>query len=279
MAGEKDTGGNETVFTCEEVFYAYLGRYPALIDVSLRIDQGESVGILGANGSGKSTLLLILDALLFAASGRVTAFGQELRPELLGDEAFRARFRKDVAMVFQNPDTQLFCPTVRDEVAFGPLQLDMSRVEVEERVGEIMERLRIAPLAERAPFNLSGGEKKKVAIASALAVHPRVLLLDEPTATLDPRSVRELVGMVADFHREGGTLVVATHDLHSVPELVDRIYVFDETHRIVASGPTEEILSDETLLERCNLIHLHSHRHQGRWHLHPHGHTKSEDHH
>jgi cobalt/nickel transport system ATP-binding protein len=181
-------------------------------------------------------------------------------------------------MVFQNPDIQLFCPTVRDEVAFGPLQLDMSAADIEGCVTDTMQRLRIAPLAERTPFNLSGGEKKKVAIAAALAVHPRVLLLDEPTATLDPRSIRDLLDMVLEFHDNGGTLVVATHDLHSVPELVERIYVFDETHHIITSGSAREILSDESLLRRCNLTHIHSHRHNGQWHTHPHRHDKPNDH-
>jgi cobalt/nickel transport system ATP-binding protein len=267
-----------TVFSLQQVNYSYGGRYPALVDISLHISAGESVGVLGANGSGKSTLMMVLDALVFADSGSVTAFGEELRPELLNEDSFRARFRKDVAMVFQNPDVQLFCATVRDEVAFGPLQLDMPAADIEDRVTDTMQRLRITPLAERAPFNLSGGEKKKVAIAAALAVHPRVLLLDEPTATLDPRSTRELLDMIIEFHETGGTLVVATHDLHIVPELVERIYVFDEAHRIVATGTTPEILSTESLLQRCNLTHLHSHRHNGRWHSHPHRHDKPGDH-
>jgi cobalt/nickel transport system ATP-binding protein len=221
---------------------------------------------------------MILDALLFPDSGRTMAFGQELKPELLNDDAFRARFRKDVAMVFQNPDIQLFCPSVRDEVAFGPLQLDMPHDEVEAHITDTMNRLRIAPLAERAPFNLSGGEKKKVAIAAALAVHPRVLLLDEPSAALDPRSTRDLLNMILEFHEHGGTLVAATHDLHILPELAERIYVLDETRRLAASGTTREILADEALLQRCNLTHIHSHRHNGQWHTHPHKHEKPGNH-
>jgi len=269
---------DKTIFSLENVHYSYLRRYPALVDISLRIDAGESVALLGANGSGKSTLLMILDALIFPDSGKATAFGQELKPDVLNDESFRARFRKDVAMVFQNPDIQLFCPTVRDEVAFGPLQLDMPREEIERLVATTMERLRIAPLAERAPFNLSGGEKKKVAIAAALAVHPRVLLLDEPTAALDPRSTRELVDIAMEFHEAGGTLIVATHDLHILPEVAERIYVLDETRRIAASGTAREILTDDALLQRCNLTHIHSHRHDGQWHTHPHQHERTHDH-
>jgi len=269
---------DRTLFKLENVKYSYLGKYPALDGVSLQIDAGESVALVGANGSGKSTLLMLLDALLFADSGKVTAFGQELEPDVLNDDAFRARFRKDVAMVFQNPDIQLFCPTVRDEVAFGPLQLDMPHDEIERRIADTMKRMRIAPLSERAPFNLSGGEKKKVAIAAALAVHPRVLLLDEPTAALDPRSTRELLDMALEFHEAGGTLIVATHDLHILPEVAERIYVLDETRRVAAAGPARDILTDDALLQRCNLTHIHSHRHNGQWHTHPHQHEKSHDH-
>ena len=269
---------NKNVFEIEDVKYSYLSRYAALDGVSLHIEAGESVALLGANGSGKSTLLMILDALVFPDSGKAKAFGQELKPDLLNDEGFRARFRKDVAMVFQNPDIQLFCATVRDEVAFGPLQLDMPHDEIEQRVAETMQRMRIAPLAERAPFNLSGGEKKKVAIAAALAVHPRVLLLDEPTAALDPRSTRELIDIAMEFHEAGGTLVVATHDLHILPEVAERIYVLDETRCLAASGSAREMLSDDALLQRCNLAHIHSHRHDGQWHTHPHRHGREHEH-
>ncbi len=269
---------DNNVFALERVSYSYLGRYPALVDIDLPVRMGESIALLGANGSGKSTLLMLLDALLFADSGRITAFGRELRPELLNDDAFRMRFRKDVAMVFQNSDVQLFCSTVRDEVAFGPLQLDMPPKEVEGRVAAIMNQMRIASLAERAPFNLSGGEKKKVAIAAALAVQPRVLLLDEPTAALDPRSTRELLDMVMEFHENGGTLVIATHDLHILPEVAERIYVLDESRRIAAAGAAREILFDDALLHRCNLAHVHPHRHDGEWHSHPHRHDKSGRH-
>lgn len=245
------------VFRVEQVSFAYEGKHVALDQVSLDIQAGESLAILGANGSGKSTLLKLLDGLYFPTQGSIAAFGEPLTEQALNDEAFNYAFRRRVGLVFQDPDVQLFSPSVMDEVAFAPLQLGFSREDVNERVESALKALRIERLRERAPHRLSGGEKRKVALASILSLQPEVWLLDEPTAGLDPRSQDWLVEFIQAQHRAGKTVVTATHDLSIVELIATRIYVFDEDHRIVACGAPEEILCDHDLLHRCNLAHYH----------------------
>src|SRR5581483_6341298 len=176
----------QPVFVCRDIRYAYLERFLALDGVSLAVRPGEKVALLGANGCGKSTLLKILDGLLFPDSGTFEAFGQPVTEEALEDEQFSMGFRSRVGFIFQNSDAQVFSPTVREEIAFGPLQMGMAPKRAEKRVRDVMQMLGIAHLADRAPFQLSGGEKKRVAIASVLVMNPEVLLFDEPTAALDP---------------------------------------------------------------------------------------------
>ncbi|MGC2109728.1 MAG: ABC transporter ATP-binding protein, partial [Candidatus Korobacteraceae bacterium] len=180
------------IFQLQDVFFGYEG-VPALRGLSLQIAQGERVALLGANGSGKSTLLRILDALCFAERGSVSFDGQRFSAELFQRDDFSLAFRRRVALVFQNPDVQLFNPTVFDEVAFGPLQLEWPKEKILTRVAETLELMGIAHLRERPPYRLSGGEKKRVALASVIVLDPDVLLLDEPTATLDPRSQSQVI--------------------------------------------------------------------------------------
>lgn len=245
----------------------------ALDGVNLTVRQGEKVAILGANGCGKSTLLRLLNGLFFAQSGRVVAFGNELTEEALRDDRRAHHFRRRVGFVFQNSDAQLFSPTVQEEIAFGPLQMGLERAEVEQRIGDVAALLDIENLLERAPFQLSGGEKKKVAIASVLVINPDVLLLDEPTAGLDPRSQGWLVDLLVRLHAGGKTLITATHDLNLVPDLADRVLVFNEQHRVEAEGSTQSILANADLLVRVNLIQANWHRHGTLWHFH----TRSAD--
>lgn len=266
------------VFRVDDIHFSYDGRQPALAGVSIEVSQGEKIAILGSNGSGKSTLLKILDGLYFPQSGSVMAFGRSLTEAALHDDAFAFDFRRRVGLTFQDTDVQLFSPTVYEEVAFGPLQLDIGQDEVKERVAAALARLRIEHLAERAPHRLSGGEKRRVALASVLALGPSVWLLDEPTTGLDPRSQSWLVDFVLGRSEAGDTFVTSTHDLGIVGEIADRVYVFDETHQVVASGPTDDILGDEELLLRCNLIHAHRHRHGAVEHSHPHGNYRHADH-
>ncbi|MFG2040105.1 energy-coupling factor ABC transporter ATP-binding protein [Dactylosporangium sp. NPDC048998] len=244
-----------TVFECQDLRYRYLERFTALDGVSLRVDRGETVALLGANGCGKSTLLKLLDGLLFAESGTFTAFGEEVTEDKLEDEQFNHGFRARVGFVFQNSDAQVFSPSVREEVAFGCLQLGLDRDTANTRVDDVLAMLDIADLADRAPFQLSGGQKKRVAIASVLVMNPEVLLFDEPTAALDPRTQFWLIELLEQLRSAGKTIVLATHDLDTLPDLADRCVVFSEQHRVVADAPTATVLDDRDLLLSANLIH------------------------
>ena len=252
--------------------YDYAVDIPALAGLSLAVAPGERVVILGANGCGKTTLLKLLAGLLFPQRGRYRAFGREITESLLSRDPFGSFFRKEVGVLFQNVDAQLFNPTVEDEIAFGPLQLKDPPGDVRRTVRESLDRFGLRGLAGRPPFALSGGEKKKVALAAMLAVNPQVLLLDEPTAGLDPRSSRILVDLILEAQGQGKTVVTSTNDLHIVPEIAGRVVVFGEDRRILASGTPEVILQDRAILRAANLIHRHRHAHEGVWHEHEHEH-------
>ena len=191
------------------------------------------MALLGANGGGKSTLLKILAGLVFADSGHYRAFGQAVDEDVLEDEQFNEAFRSRLGFVFQNTDAQLFSPTVRDELAFGPLNMGLAPDDAAGRVDDLLDLLEIADLADRAPYQLSEGQKKRVAIASVLVMNPEVLLFDEPTAALDPATQVWFLDLLDDLHRAGKTLVVATHDLATIDRLADRRIVLGENHRIV----------------------------------------------
>jgi cobalt/nickel transport system ATP-binding protein len=255
-----------------DIHYAYREGIPALSGLSLSVFPGERVAVLGANGCGKSTLLKLLAGLIFPRQGSYRAFGRKIDERLLSRDPFGIFFRKDVGILFQNSDAQLFNPTVEDEIAFGPLQMNDPAAEVRSKVQRAIEAFGIGPLASRAPYELSGGEKKKVAIASVLVMDPQVLLLDEPTAGLDPRSSRALVDTIVEAEKKGKTVVTATHDLHVVSEIARRVVVFGEDNRILASGTPEEILTNRSLLLAANLVHLHRHAHDDYWHVHEHEH-------
>lgn len=259
-----------SLLTVEHATYSYLDRFPALDDVSVTVRRGEKLALLGANGCGKSTLLKLLDGLLFADTGSLTAFGEPVTEDSLEDEQFNQGFRSRVGFVFQNSDAQVFSPTVRDEVAFGPLNLGLDHDDVDRRVNDTLAMLEITELADRAPYQLSGGQKKRVAIASVLVMNPEVLLFDEPTAALDPRTQQWLIDLIVELNCAGKTIVLATHDLHRLDVLADRCIVFGEDHRIAAEGTPEAILADVELLRSVNLIHAHLHEHDGVTHTHDH---------
>jgi cobalt/nickel transport system ATP-binding protein len=245
----------DALLTCSDLRYAYLGKFAALAGVSLDIAAGEKLALLGANGCGKSTLLKVLDGLIFPDSGTYTAFGEPITEDSLEDEQMNMAFRSRVGFVFQNSDAQVFSPTVRDEIAFGPLQLGLDHNTVIQRVDDILNLLAIPDIADRAPFQLSGGQKKRVAIGTVLAMNPDVLLFDEPTAALDPRTAEWLTALIEDLADAGKTIVLATHDLASLDRLADRCLVFSEDHRILAQGTPAEVLDDRALLLAANLIH------------------------
>ena len=223
--------------------YAYPDGTPALRGVSFRITHGEAVAVVGENGAGKSTLLQHLNGCLLPSAGTL----------LVGDYAItRATLpavRRAVGMVFQDPDDQLFMPTVFDDVAFGPLHLGLTPDDVRRRVDEALATVGAAHLADRPPYRLSGGEKRAVAIATVLAMQPDILVMDEPTASLDPRSRRRVIELLRSFRH---TKIIATHDLDMALDVCPRALVM---HRGVvrADGPAVDLLRDDALLAECGL--------------------------
>jgi cobalt/nickel transport system ATP-binding protein len=243
------------VIEARDVFFAYPGGAEALRGVSFRITHGEAVGIIGGNGAGKSTLLLHLNGYLAPAQGEVRIGEVPLTRDTV------ASARRAVGLVFQDPDDQLFMPTVFEDVAFGPLNMGLPDADVERRAVAALERVGMVHLRERPPHKLSAGEKRAVAIATVLAMAPDVLVMDEPSSNLDPRARRRLIGLLQGFEH---TRIIATHDLELVVEVCSRVMVMD-AGRIVAEGPTAELLNNEALMQAHGLERPHSLRHH-----HPH---------
>lgn len=264
---------NQKVFELDSVCYRY-EKLAALDGLTLNIQSGTRVALLGANGSGKSTLLRLLDGLYFPTSGSISFFGQKLHPDLFVEDSFAFSFRRRVGLVFQNSDAQLFNPTVLDEVAFGPLQLHWPKDEILDRVHRVLEWMEITHLKDRPPHRLSGGEKKRVALASVLVLDPEILLLDEPTAALDPRSESQIIDLLIGWGDGAKTVVTATHDLGLVEDIADSCFLL-QSGKVIAEGTPSNILGDISLLEKASLVHAHRHRHshgQTIVHTHPHVH-------
>jgi cobalt/nickel transport system ATP-binding protein len=225
------------------VEYAYPDKTEALHDVSLRITHGESVAIVGANGAGKSTLLSLLAGVLLPTQGTVRIGDYPVNRQTI------AQIRRCVGMVFQNPDDQLFMPTVYDDVAFGPLNLGFPPAEVKTRVENALATVGAADLAERPPYKLSGGQKRAVAIATVLSMTPDILVMDEPSAGLDPRARRKLLGLLASFSH---TKIIATHDLDLALDICARTVLLSEG-KVVADDRTQVLFNDSALLTRYGL--------------------------
>ncbi len=243
------------------------GATEVLRDIGLTIRPGEKVVLLGSNGSGKSTLLKILNGLIAPTSGRFVYQGEEITPLKLKAPALHRRFRSEVALLFQNPDAMLFNPSVFDEIAFGPRQMALANVD--ERVRHWADQVGVSQHLSRPPFSLSGGEKQKVCLAALLALEPKVLLLDEPTAALDPRSTGWLVDFLGSLDI---TTLTTTHNLSLAPELGNRALVLGEDHSLIHDGPIQALLADMNLLAAANLVHTHRHRHGNLEHRHTHVH-------
>jgi cobalt/nickel transport system ATP-binding protein len=227
-----------------ELTYAYPKGPTALDGLSFRVAEGESVGLVGPNGAGKTTLFLCLSGVLVPKAERLGLGGLDLR-----HAANRRALPRHVGIVFQNSDDQLFNTTVFDDVAFGPLNLGLSPDEVKQRVAEALAKVGLTGLEGRVPFHLSGGEKRRVALAGVLAMRPAVLLLDEPSMHLDPRGRRELIRLVHDLP---GTKVIASHDLEMILETCGRTLLLDRG-RLAADGPTHALLANATLMEAHGL--------------------------
>jgi cobalt/nickel transport system ATP-binding protein len=218
------------VVRVRDLTYSYPGGTPALNGVSFELEEGETVALLGANGSGKTTFILHLNGLL-RGSGEIEVDGTRLTPQSV------AEIRSKVGIVFQDSDNQLFLPSVREDIMFGPTNLGLSQREAEERASDAMCQTAISDLADRAPYHLSAGQKKRVAIAGILAMTPRILVFDEPTTFLDPPSRRALIQLL---RRLPQSKLIATHDIPFALELADRA-VFFERGQIIADGPVSVV--------------------------------------
>ena len=235
----------ETALEVRDLRFAYPDGREALRGVSFRLGAGEKVAILGPNGAGKSTLLLHFNGLLHG-SGEVAVMGERVVED---DKKALARIRSLVGLVFQDPDDQLFSPTVYDDVAFGPIYMGLPQQEIDERVELALGQVGLEGYDTRMPFHLSGGEKKRAAIATVLSMRPRVLVLDEPSAGLDPRARRGLITLLDQLEQ---TILITTHDMHMVKEVFPRSIIMDGGV-VVADAPTAEILADQELLETHGL--------------------------
>ena len=227
----------------DDVHYRYPNGYEALCGVSFRITHGEKVALVGANGAGKSTLLLHTNGLLMPSQGGVVLGGIALTRRTL------PLVRQSVGLVFQDSDNQLFMPTVEEDVAFGPSNMRLEPEEIRRRVTEALDAVGALDLRGESPFRLSGGQKKRVAIATVLAMEPSVLVMDEPTSNLDPRARRQIIDLIRRFSH---TTLIATHDMEMVLDLCDRTIVMKQG-RIVADGSTRHVFGDLALLEECGL--------------------------
>lgn len=232
--------------------FSYRNRI-ALRDISISIKKGDSVAIIGPNGSGKSTFLKLINGLIFSDSGSYVFEDKEITEKTMEDSKFSKLFHKKIGFVFQNSDAQLFCSTVYDEIAFGPRQMGISEKEVQVRVRDCLNLLHIENLADIAPYNLSGGEKKRVAIASVLALNPDILVLDEPTNNLDPKTKNFLKEFLIKLNSYGKTIICVTHDFEYVNGVFKKAIVFSEDHSIIRQGDYLEIINDEQFLKLHNI--------------------------
>ncbi|HDQ08327.1 MAG TPA: ATP-binding cassette domain-containing protein [Methanoculleus sp.] len=231
------------IIETRDLSYTYRGGIPALDHVNLIIPRHARIAVLGSNGAGKSTLFSLFCGILQPTSGKVLIQGEEVTKKNL------RMVRRTVGMVFQNPDDQIFSPTVAEDVAFGPINLGLDAETVAHRVDEALRLLEIEHLADRAPHQLSGGEKKRVALAGVLAMEPQVLVLDEPSSGLDPRGVAELCSFIRTLpEKYGMTVIFSTHHVDLVPEMADTVFVLDDG-RVVAQGTPEEVFMQEELLK------------------------------
>ena len=227
----------------DNIHYRYTHEREVLRGITLRLDHGEKVALVGANGAGKSTLMLHTNGLLTPSQGRIVVGDMELTAKTL------RTIRQSVGLVFQNPDDQLFMPTVEEDVGFGPANMHLSREEITERIERALRAVGALDLRHRSPQQLSGGEKRRVAIATVLAMEPSILIMDEPSAGLDPRARRQMIELLLGF---GHTALIATHDLDMAQRLCSRTVIM-LAGQVAVDGPTSQILGDSALLDRCGL--------------------------
>ncbi len=232
----------------KNIKYSYNSDYQALRGVSLKVEKGEMVALLGKNGAGKSTLFLHLNGIYEPDEGQVFIDGEELKY----DKKSLLKFRQKVGIVFQNPDDQIFAPTVEEDVAFGPLNLGLAMEEVQDRVEHALARVGMTGYEKTAPHHLSGGQKKRVAIAGILAMKPEIMVLDEPTAGLDPQGVVDLSKLLRELNDDGITIIISTHEVDLVPNYAQRVFVLVDG-QLIGEGTPKEIFAKPEILQQANL--------------------------
>lgn len=237
----------------ENISFTYKNKI-ALDNVNVHIKEGESIAVIGPNGSGKSTFLKLLNAIIFPNKGKYIFDENEINENALKDNEYLKLFHKKLGFVFQNSDAQLFCSTVFEEIAFGLMQMNLPEEEVAKRTKDCLNLLNIDKLKDEHPYNLSGGEKKRVAIASVLAMNPEVITLDEPMNGIDPKGKRFLRDLFVALNKSGKTIICATHDFEYIEGVFNRAIVFSEEHKVIRDDKYENIIRDEEFLKRYNII-------------------------
>lgn len=238
----------------KNVSYKYGEGTFALRNVDLHIGEGEAIALIGVNGSGKSTLMKLINGLITASDGKYLFEGKEITDKELQKESFSKSFHKKIGFVFQNSEMQLFCSNVYDEIAFGPRQMGMDEEEVKRRVEDTLRLLKIEDLKDRQPYHLSGGEKKKVAIATVVVLNPEVYIFDEPMNGLDPKTKRFLRKFMIAINNAGKTILCSTHDFQYIQDVFKRAVVFSGDHTIIRDGKYDEIMKDKDFLYKNNII-------------------------
>lgn len=224
-----------------------------LKNVNVNIEEGEAIALIGPNGSGKSTFLKLLNGIIFSTQGKYFFNNEEINKTKLENSSFCKLFHKKVGFVFQNSDAQLFCSNVYEEIAFGPRQMGMDEQEVDKRVCDCLRLLDIEDLKDREPYNLSGGEKKRVAIAAVLALNPEVLILDEPMNAIDPKGKKFLRELMIKLNASGKTIICSTHDFEYVEGIFKRVLVFSEEHIIIRDDNYDVVINDNSFLIENNI--------------------------
>lgn len=243
---------SNTIIDINGISFGYKG-VEALKNINISIKSGESIALIGPNGSGKSTFLKLLNGIVFPNEGSYYFDDSEITSKKMENNSFSRNFHKRIGFVFQNSDSQLFCSSVYEEIAFGPVQMGFSDAKVKKRVEDCMELLGIEELKDRTPYNLSGGEKKKVAIASVLACNPQILTLDEPMNGLDPKTKRFLRELLIKLNTSGKTIICSTHDFEYVKGVFKRAIVFSTDHTIIRDDDYNKVINDDEFLYENNI--------------------------
>jgi len=236
------------IIETRDITYNYPDGTEALDKVNFKAREGKIVALLGPNGAGKSTLFLHFNGILRPTSGDIVVNGEEIKY----DKKNLMKVRQNVGIVFQNPDDQLFAPTVVEDVAFGPMNMGLSKEEVEKRVNESLKRVGMEEFKNKAPHHLSGGQKKRVAIAGILAMKPKIMVLDEPTSGLDPKGASQILRILYELNKEGMTIIISTHDVDLVPLYAYQVYIIS-SGKIIKKGSPQEVFEDVKTIRNANL--------------------------